>query len=123
MKIRRFIRAMPKQADPHQPADCATTWSRNGWQARIATWRRRSRRQAVGLFPKLDDLSGVLKVLRAGDGHLLRLAAHLGVTPSWTGIGLEYHCFPNGVTDLFCCAETTQVSFIAEDDTNDTPNN
>jgi hypothetical protein len=66
------------------------------------------------VFPKLDDPSQVLNALRAGGGHLRRLAAHLGATPSWTGSGLEFHRFPSGVTDLFGCAENTQVSFIAE---------
>lgn len=66
------------------------------------------------VFPELDDPSKVLQALRAGDGRLRRLATHLGVTPSWTGSGLEFHRFPNGVTDLFGCAETSQVSFIAE---------
>jgi hypothetical protein len=66
------------------------------------------------VFPKLDDPSRVLEALRAGDARLRRLAADLGVTPSWTGSGLEFHRFPNGVTDLFGSAETSQVSFIAE---------
>jgi len=65
------------------------------------------------VFPQLDNPSQVLQALSAADAHMRRLADHLGVTPSWTGSGLEYHRL-EGVTDLFGCAETGDVSLVAE---------
>jgi hypothetical protein len=66
------------------------------------------------VFPRLYDPSPVQEALLAADADMRRLADHLGVTPSWTGSGIEFHRFPTGVTDLFGCAETTQVTFAAE---------
>jgi len=65
------------------------------------------------VFPQLDNLSQVREALTVADADMRRLAGHLGVTPSWTGSGLEFHRGA-GVTDLFGCAETGEVSFVAE---------
>ena len=65
------------------------------------------------VFPQLDNQARVLEALSAADAHMRRLADHLGVRPSWTGSGLEFHRLV-GVTDLFGCAETRDVSFVAE---------
>lgn len=66
------------------------------------------------MFPQLDDLAQVQEALLAADAHMRQLADHLGVAPSWTGSGIEFHRFPTGVTDLFGCAENSQVTFVAE---------
>lgn len=65
------------------------------------------------VFPQLDGLPQVQEALSAADAHMRRLADHLEVTPSWTGGGLEFYRGV-GVTDLFGCAETGEVSFVAE---------
>jgi hypothetical protein len=86
------------------------------------------------VFPGLKDPTKALERLAEADTNMRRLADHLGVTPSWTGSGLEFHCF-NGALDafyppgpwplgpqvvlsdvpaLFGCAETGEVSFITE---------
>lgn len=85
------------------------------------------------VFPGLEDPTGVSERLVEADTHIRRLAEHLGVRPSWTGSGLEFHCYPqdgdafplgpwpvgpqlvlSDVPALFGCAETGEVSFIAE---------
>jgi hypothetical protein len=65
------------------------------------------------VFPQLDNPEQVLEALSAADAHIRTLADHLGVRPSWTGSGLEFHR-EVVVTDLFGCAETRDVSFVAE---------
>jgi hypothetical protein len=85
------------------------------------------------MFPGLEDPTKVLERLAEADGNMRRLADHLAVTPSWTGSGLEFHCFndaldalPPGpwplgpqrvlsqVPKLFGCAGIGEVSFVAE---------
>jgi hypothetical protein len=66
------------------------------------------------VFPALDDTSDVLDLLRRADGEIRLLADHLGVRASWTGTGIEFHRLEWGQASLFGCAETGDVSFIAE---------
>lgn len=65
------------------------------------------------VFPHFDNQPVVMEALSAADAHMRRLADHLGVTPGWTGSGLEFHQLAS-VTDLFGCAETRDVTFVAE---------
>jgi hypothetical protein len=67
------------------------------------------------VFPELVDEPQVLDILQRAAGCIEQLADHLGVRPCWTGSGLEFHRFPDQQTaTLFGCAETTEVSLVAE---------
>lgn len=67
------------------------------------------------VFPELVDERQVVDILRRAAGCIERLADHLGVRPSWTGSGLEFHRLPGRASaTLFGCAETTEVSLVAE---------
>lgn len=67
------------------------------------------------VFPELADHRRVLDILHRAAGCMEQLADHLGVRPSWTGTGLEFCIFPARQTaHLLGCAETGEVSFIAE---------
>ncbi|MBV1851885.1 hypothetical protein [Catellatospora tritici] len=63
------------------------------------------------VFPGLHDAGEVSDLLRQADAQIRLLADHLGVRPSWTGSGIEFHRLPQGQTDLFGCAEKDDVSF------------
>jgi hypothetical protein len=67
------------------------------------------------VFPELADESRVRDVLRQAAARVEELADHLGVRPSWTGSGLEFIRLPGQeAATLFGCAETTDVSLVAE---------
>lgn len=67
------------------------------------------------VFPELNEESQVLDILHRAAGCIEQLADHLGVRPCWTGSGLEFHRLPGQQTaTLFGCAETTEVSLVAE---------
>ncbi len=67
------------------------------------------------VFPELADEREVRGILRRAAWCIEQLADHLGTRPSWTGVGLEFHRDPDQHSaDLFGCAETADVSFVAE---------
>jgi hypothetical protein len=65
------------------------------------------------VFPHMEDPERVLAALSAADADMRKLADHLGVRPSWTGSGLEFHRAA-GIADVCGYAETDEVSFLAE---------
>jgi hypothetical protein len=66
------------------------------------------------VFPELEDADEVLDVVRKADAEVRLLAEHLGVRPSWTGSGIEFHRLPSGPTSLFGSVEADGVSFVLE---------
>lgn len=67
------------------------------------------------VFPDLDDPGEVLELAYQADAEIRLLAEHLGVRPSWTGSGVEFHRMPSGQSSLFGCAETADdVSFVVD---------
>ncbi len=52
------------------------------------------------VFPELVDELQVRDILRRAAGCIGQLADHLGVRPSWTGSGLEFHRYPDQRTGL-----------------------
>jgi hypothetical protein len=65
------------------------------------------------VFPELANSAEVLDVLRQADAQMRRLADHLGVRPSWTGSGVEFHRQGGSWASLFGCAEVDGAASFA----------
>jgi hypothetical protein len=65
------------------------------------------------VFPDLEDTDEVLDLVHRAAAEIRLLADHLGVRPSWTGSGIEFHRLPSGPTFLLGSAEAGDVSFVA----------
>lgn len=66
------------------------------------------------VFTEMEDTAEVSDLVRHADTQIRQLADHLGVRPSWTGSGIEFHRLEWGQTLLFGCAEASEVSFVAQ---------